>query len=141
MSGRAFIDTNIIVYAFDRSAPQKAQTAKRIITNGVATSQTIISYQVVQEFTNVALKGFRIALDSSDLESFLITALFPMAAVPTSPSLIISALRLQRGHQLSWFDSMIVAAALQGECRVLYTEDLQHGQKFGNLVVENPFLA
>jgi predicted nucleic acid-binding protein len=129
------------VYAFDQSAPQRARTAKRIITDGVAGKQTVISYQVVQEFVNVVLKGFRIALDSSDLESFLITALFPMAEVPTSPSLIMSALRLQRGHQLSWFDSMIVAAALQANCNTLFSEDMHHGQKFGSLVVENPFLG
>jgi len=141
MNRKAFIDTNIIVYAFDQSTPQKAHIAKRIITDGVADKQTITSYQVVQEFINVALKGFRIAPDSSDLESFLITALFPMAAVPTSPSLIMSALRLQRGHPFSWFESMIVAAALEADCRVLYSEDLQRGQRFGNLIVENPFLA
>jgi predicted nucleic acid-binding protein len=47
---------------------------------------------------------------------------------------------LQAANQLSWYDSLIVAAAIQGGCKILYSEDMQHGRRFGELVVENPFL-
>lgn len=139
MSARSFLDTNVIVYAFDKSNPKKAQVAQSLIEEGLADKRSIISYQVVQEFINVVLRGFRIVITRSDLESFLLTVLFPMAAVSWSPTLTTEALRIQTAHQYSWYDCLIIGAALQGECKVLFSEDLQHGQRFGDLVVENPF--
>ena len=100
----------------------------------------MVSYQVVQEFINVALRGFRLTIGRSDLESFVLTALFPMMAISSSPSLVVEGLRLQGANQLEWYDSLIIAAALQGGCKVLYTEDMQHGRRFGDLVIQNPFL-
>jgi len=140
MNVKSFLDTNVIVYAFDQSFPEKARIAQRLITDGAADKQAIISYQVVQEFINVALRGFRLAIIRFDLESFVLTALFPMMAISSSPALVIEALRLHGDNQLSWYDALIVAAALQGGCRVLYSEDLQHGRRFGDLIVQNPFL-
>ncbi len=140
MNVKSFLDTNIIVYAFGQSFPGKAKIAQRLITDGATDKSTIISYQVVQEFINVALRGFRLAIAKPDLESFVIAALFPMMAISSSSSLVIEALRLQSANQLAWYDALIVAAAMQGCCRVLYSEDLQHGRRFGDLVVENPFL-
>ena len=140
MNVKSFLDTNIIVYAFGQSFPEKAKIAQRLVTDGAADRQAIISYQVVQEFINVALRGFRLSVDRSDLESFVQTALFPMMAISSSPALVIEALRLHGGNQLSWYDSLIVSAALQGGCEVLYSEDLQHGRRFGDMVVQNPFL-
>ena len=140
MNVKSFLDTNIIVYAFDRSLPEKARIAQRLIAEGAADKQAIISYQVVQEFINVALRGFRLAIIRSDLESFVLTALFPMMAISSSPALLIEALRLQVENQLAWYDSLIVAAALHGGCKILYSEDMQHGRRFGNLVIHDPFL-
>ncbi len=140
MNVKSFLDTNIIVYAFGQSFPEKAKIAQRLITDGAADKQAIISYQVVQEFINVALRGFRLAIVRPDLESFVLTALFPMMAISSSPALMIEALRLHGENQLAWYDALIVAAALQGDCKVLYSEDLQHGRRFGNLVIQNPFL-
>jgi predicted nucleic acid-binding protein len=140
MNVKSFLDTNIIVYAFSQSSPSKAKIAQRLVADGAADKQSIISYQVVQEFINVALRGFRLAVVRSDLESLLLTALFPMMAISSSPALVIEALRLQDANRLSWYDSLIVAAAIQGHCKILYSEDLQHGRRFGDLIVENPFL-
>ena len=140
MNARLFLDTNIIVYAFDLSFPEKSKIARRLITDGAADKQAIISYQVVHEFINVALRGFRLAIVKSDLESFVLTALFPMMAISSSPALTIDALRLHNENQLAWYDSLIIAAALQGGCKVLYSEDMQQGRRFGDLVIQNPFL-
>jgi len=139
MNVKSFLDTNIIVYAFGQSFPEKAKIAQRLITDGAADKQAIISYQVVQEFLNVALRGFRLAIARSDLESFVFKALFPMMAISSSPALVIEALRLHGENQLAWYDALIVAAALQGGCKVLYSEDMQHGRRFGDLVIQNPF--
>jgi predicted nucleic acid-binding protein len=140
MNAKAFLDTNIIVYAFDQSSPEKAKIAQGLITDGAAEKRAIISYQVVQEFVNVALRGFRLIIPRADLESFVRSALLPMMAIPSSPSLMIEALRLQGENQLSWYDALIVAGAIQGGCKVLFTEDMQHGRRFGRLVIQNPFL-
>jgi predicted nucleic acid-binding protein len=140
MNVKSFLDTNIIVYAFGRSFPEKAKIAQRLVTDGAADKQATISYQVVQEFINVALRGFRLAIVRSDLESFVLTALFPMMAISSSPALVIEALRLHGENQLAWYDALIVAAALQGGCQVLYSEDMQHGRRYEDLVVQNPFL-
>jgi predicted nucleic acid-binding protein len=140
MNARSFLDTNVILYAFDQASPRKARISRQLITDGVEGKQSIISYQVVQEFVNVALKAFRIVLVRADLESFLLTAMFPMAAISPSSHLVMQALQVQAAHRIAWYDSLIVAAALQGNCRILYTEDMQHGQRFGDLVVHDPFL-
>jgi len=64
----------------------------------------------------------------------------PLMAVHSSQALYGEALRLSDRYRLSWYDSLILAAAIEGQCSVLYSEDLQHGQRFENLQVENPFL-
>jgi len=62
------------------------------------------------------------------------------APVHSSRALYGEALRLSDRYRLSWYDSLILAAAIEGQCSVLYSEDLQHGKQFENLHVENPFL-
>jgi predicted nucleic acid-binding protein len=141
MSVRSFLDTNVVVYAFDQLSPTKCAVARRLITDGAVNKQTFISYQVVQEFVNVALRGFKITVSRSDLETFMVGALFPMMAVSSSPALMIEALRLQAADNVSWYDALIVAAALQARCQLLLSEDLQHGRRFGALTVSNPFKA
>lgn len=140
MNVRSFLDTDVVVYAFGQASPVKARVAQQLITDGAAEKRAVISYQVVQEFINVALRGFRVAIARSDLESFVLAALFPMMTVSSSPALMIEALRIQAANHLAWYDALIVAAAIQGRCKILYSEDLQHGRRFGDLVVENPFL-
>jgi predicted nucleic acid-binding protein len=140
MSDKYFLDTNIVIYSIDPMSPLKRRRARDLVTEGRTGKLGVISYQVVQEFVNVALRKFETTVSRADLEDFLRRLLFPMMAVPSSPWLFLDALRLQDGNQLSWYDSLIVAAAMQGSCKILYSEDLQHGQRFGDLVVENPFL-
>jgi predicted nucleic acid-binding protein len=112
MSAKFFLDTNILVSAFDQNFPEKVKIAQRLVIDGAADKRGIISYQVVQEFINVALRGFRLAITKSELESFVLTALFPMMAISSSPTLVIEALRLHGASQLSWYDALIIAAAI-----------------------------
>jgi len=139
MNDKSFLDTNVVVYAFDHLSPAKLKIARKLIAEGASSKQAIVSYQVVQEFVNVSLCRFQSSMTQSELEEFLFEALFPMTAISSSSSLVIEALRLRSKHPLSWYDSLIVAAAIQGGCKTLYSEDLQAGQRFGDLVVENPF--
>ena len=100
----------------------------------------MISYQVVQEFMNVSLRHFRATMTVTELELYFFKVLLPMMTVPSSSGLFLEGLRVQSATQIAWYDSLIVAAALQGGCKILYSEDLQHGRHFGDLVIENPFL-
>jgi predicted nucleic acid-binding protein len=137
---RFFIDTNIFVYSFDQTAPSKSAVASQLIRKALTTQKGVISFQVVQEFLNVALRRFARPMSPADAEQYFTVTLRPLLAVHSSPALYLEALRLQSRHKLSWYDSLIVAAAQQTQCEVLLSEDLQHGQKFGSLRIENPFL-
>jgi predicted nucleic acid-binding protein len=140
MPGRFFLDTNIFVYSFDQSAPAKAQCATQLIRRAVATRNGIVSYQVAQEFFNVALRRFAQPMTVAEAEQYLATVFRQLMAVHSSQALYGAALRLSDRYRLPWYDALILAAAVEGQCRVLFSEDLQHGQRFENLRVENPFL-
>ncbi len=139
MNGRFFLDTNVFVYSFDRSAPAKARRATQLIRQAVATRKGIVSYQVAQEFFNVALRRFAEPMTVLEAEQYLATVFRPLMAVHSSQALYGEALRLSDRYHVSWYDSLIVAAAIEGQCPVLYSEDFQHGQRFGDLRIENPF--
>jgi predicted nucleic acid-binding protein len=140
MSAKYFLDTNIIVYSLDPIDPRKAQIAEGLVTRGVDSRLGVISYQVVQEFMNVGLRQFRATMTATELELYFLKVLLPMMTIPSSSGLFLEALRLQKANQIGWYDSLIAAAAIQGKCAILYSEDLQHGRRFGDLVVQNPFL-
>jgi predicted nucleic acid-binding protein len=139
-AARHFLDTNIFVYTFDLEAPEKATRAENLIAEALASGAGMISYQVAQEFVAVARKPFRTPMSFEQIERYWLTTLRPLLLVHSSPGMFIRALDLARRDQLSWYDSLIVAAAIQGECEILYSEDLQHGRRFGDLVIQNPFL-
>jgi len=140
MNGRFFLDTNVFVYSFDRSAPAKIRRATQLIRRAVTTRQGIVSFQVVQEFFSVALQRFARPMTVAEAEQYLAAVFRPLTAVHSSQALYAEALQLSDRCHLSWYDSLIVAAAVEGQCRILYSEDLQHGQRFGDLQIENPFL-
>ena len=140
MSDRFFLDTNIFVYSFDRSAAAKARKSVQLIREALTTQKGVISYQVAQEFFNVALRRFARPMQPADASQYLGTVFRPLLAVHSSQALYAEALQLHTRSGLSWYDSLIVSAAIQARCDLLYTEDLQHGQRFGTLEVRNPFL-
>jgi predicted nucleic acid-binding protein len=140
MSDRFFLDTNIFVYSFDQSANAKAGRAAQLIREALTTQKGVVSYQVVQEFFNVALKKFAQPMQPADAGQYLITVFRPLLAIHSSQALYAEALFLHAQSKLSWYDALIVSAAIQAQCEVLFSEDLQHGQRFGSLQIRNPFL-
>jgi predicted nucleic acid-binding protein len=139
-AARHFLDTNIFVYTFDLRAQEKAKRAENLVAEALATGLGMISYQVAQEFIAVARKPFLTPMSFEQIERYWHTTLRPLLSLHSSPALFIRALDLARRDQLSWYDSLIVAAAIQGGCEILYSEDMQHGRRFGDLVIQNPFL-
>jgi predicted nucleic acid-binding protein len=139
MSVRFFLDTNIFVYSFDSTASAKARRAAKLIRDGLETGNGIVSYQVVQEFFNVAFRKFATPMSNFAAEEYLNTAFRPLLAVHSSPALFVSALQLYAEHRMSWYDALIVAAAQAASCSILFSEDMQHGRRFGDVRIENPF--
>jgi predicted nucleic acid-binding protein len=140
MSDRFFLDTNIFVYSFDQSSVRKTEEADRLIHQALTTGKGVISYQVVQEFFNVAYRRFPEPMHLEQAEQFLSSVLRPLWAVYASPSLCLRALQILERFRLQWYDALIVASALEAKCGILYSEDFQNKQKFDDLEIRNPFL-
>ena len=139
MPARFFLDTNIFVYTFDANS-QKRKRALQLIRRAADTGEGIISYQVVQEFFNVALRRFPKPMSVAEAEQYLIAVFRPLLAVQSSSGLYLEGLRIADRYRLSWYDSLIVAAALESNCDTLYSEDLSDGQQIDGVRIENPFL-
>jgi predicted nucleic acid-binding protein len=139
MSARFFLDTNVFVYAFDARVPGKAKQAAQLIRRAVDTGEGIVSYQVVQEFFNVALRRFAHPMTAAEAEQYLTTVFRPLLAVHSSSTIFLDALRISAKHHIAWYDSLILAAALDAGCEILYSEDLQDGRRIENLTIQNPF--
>jgi predicted nucleic acid-binding protein len=139
MSAKYFLDTNIFVYSLDVTAPAKARRAAKLVRDGLDTGNGIVSYQVVQEFFSVAFRRFARPMSAFAAEEYLNTVFRPLLAVHSSPALLVSALQVYGQHHLSWYDSLIVAAAQEAGCSILYSEDMQHGQRLNGLRIEDPF--
>jgi predicted nucleic acid-binding protein len=137
MPSTYFLDTNILIYSFDDSVPQKHTVALELIADSAPWQ---ISWQVVQEFCNVALHNPKCKVPAKTLETLVELLLSPHCSIFPDASLWQSALRIQTATQYRFYDSLIVAAALRCGASVLYSEDLQHGRRFGDLEIRNPFL-
>jgi predicted nucleic acid-binding protein len=140
MNDNFFLDTNIIVYMLAPESPLKAEVADRLVRQALLTRKGAISYQVVQEFFNVARRRSQGPMPIEEAEHFLSTVLGPLCIIHSSPALFHRALQLVDRFQLQWYDGLIVAGALEAKCGILYSEDFQNGQKFDDLEIRNPFL-
>ena len=139
MKDKFFLDTNILFYSFDASQPQKQKIARNLIKVGLDDDTGSISYQVIQEFLNVATRKFAVPLSHKDSRIFLTTVLEPLCEVYASIDLYHRALELTEQWKFSFYDTLIIAAALQNNCSLLYSEDLQDGQNIHELKIINPF--
>ncbi len=139
MSGD-FLDSNVFVYLFDETDERKRGMAARIVESGLQDNSASISYQVVQETLNV-LTGPKLAtpMTTGGAKSFVEQVMIPMWRVSPSLALYYRAIDLQDRYRYGFYDSLIIAAALDAGCTRLYTEDLQDGQQIEGLTIENPF--
>ena len=139
MSVEYFLDTNVLIYSFDDSSPAKQEKSKALIEAALRYGCGVISWQVVQEFLNVALHKWKDPMSAADAVEYLGSTLEPLCSVFPTVSLWRSAFSLQTESQYRFYDSLIVASALQSGAKILYSEDLQSGRRFGNLELRNPF--
>jgi predicted nucleic acid-binding protein len=133
----AFFDSNILLYADDARDPVREQQSFDLIKHHFARKTGAVSTQVLQEYFTNATRKLRIdgLLARQKTEIYSKFHVFQPA-----PEDILAAIDLHQLHQISFWDAMIVRAATQTGCRILYTEDLQHGRRFGSAEIVNPFL-
>lgn len=139
MKGKFFLDTNIFVYEFDDGSPEKSARASDLIREAIRSKRGVVSYQVVQEFFNVAFSGFKKPIEFGHAEHYLRTVFTPLLEVHSSPRLFLEGIRIRNAHRWHWYDCLVAAAALEAGCDVLYSEDFQHGRTLEGMKIQNPF--
>lgn len=136
-----FIDSNVFIYLFDETDPKKRGVAQRLVQTALNGGTTSISFQVVQETLNIITRKLKKPATPEQARRFLDNVLVPLWHVMPSHALYQRGLDIQSRYRYSFYDALIIAAALEARCTRLYSEDLQHGQRIEGLVVENPFNA
>ena len=137
MTARCFVDSNVFLYADDRSAGAKRTRARELIREVVATGTATLSLQVLQEYFAVATKKLGISPAAARRRVELLSQL---DVVTFGSEDVLAAIDLHRLHGFSIWDALAIRAALNAGCRILYSEDLQHGRRIGSLEIVNPFL-
>ena len=130
----AFADTNVVVYAFSKD------DAKIAVAEGILEKQPTISVQVISEFLNVC--RIKLGMDVPTRHKLARELIAGCNVVALEPRLVEKAMEIEAQAQISYWDALIVAAALLSGCDTLYTEDMEHGRMFeGQLTLVNPFVA
>lgn len=132
----AFFDTNVIVYAHDRMDHAKRERACALLEAHALDGTLTVSTQVLQESYSALIRK---SLVEPSRALFAIEKLAASRVVGSNADFVLDALRLSHRFQLSVWDALIVQAALAAGCGTLFTEDMQAGQRFGELEVVNPF--
>ena len=135
-----FIDTNVFVYAHDKTDSLKSEIAQTLVLNHVSRNQAVISFQVIQEFCNVMLKESEKKLSIKDAKRIVQELLLPLVAHSQSGLSIENTLDLFDKYSLSFYDAAIVSAALDTGCNIIYSEDMQNGADYDGVIVVNPFI-
>jgi predicted nucleic acid-binding protein len=136
-----FIDSNIFVYLFDETDPVKRERARDLVQAAVGSTTYLISFQVVQEVLNVITQKLKVPVKASDAVSFFEQVLAPLWQVMPSPELYRRSLQVKERYGYGYYDSLIIAAALEAGCRRVLSVDLHDGQKIEGLTIVNPFQA
>ncbi|HVV47108.1 MAG TPA: PIN domain-containing protein [Bryobacteraceae bacterium] len=131
-----FADTNILLYAYS-SDPGAKQEQSIVLLQRLASDRTgVISTQVLVEFCSAAIR--KLHMTEADAKAALSDFSDWPLQRPDFAS-VTTALHLQQRYQLAWHDAMILTSAIESGCSILWTEDFQDGQRFGDLVVRNPY--
>lgn len=136
MSDRQFLDTNVLVYAYDSASPVKQDHARQIIRNGIAEENAVLSAQVLGEFFTVVTSRITVPLSAEEAEG-VIDLLSALPVVEIDLRLVRRATGIHRLYGINYWDSLIVAAAQRAGCTQILTEDLNTGQSYQGIVAVN----
>lgn len=123
----------------DRSDLRKHRIAVALTLQARTSGMGMVSFQVVNEWLNFLLRKAARPLTPADARVVYESLVQPLIRVESSRTVLEAALSVHATEQLSWWDSLIVAAAMEGKCATLFTEDLQHGQVIRGIRIDNPF--
>lgn len=138
MKERVFLDTNVLVYLFDADDPAKQRRVQALLSDRELRAQLILSTQVLQEFYVSVTRKLGTPLDpEAAFQAVQDLAAFPVVQI--DPPLILLAIQRSRKAKVSFWDALILEAALAAGATVLYSEDFQDGAVFGGLRIANPF--
>ncbi|MGD0199215.1 MAG: PIN domain-containing protein [Bryobacteraceae bacterium] len=132
-----FVDTNVLVYAHDGGAGGKHERSVELLSRLFEDGAGALSIQVLAEFYAAATK--KLAMSSQEAEEVLADLGSWTIHRPGHEDLLLAA-RLQRRYRIAWWDALVVNSAIELGCRVLWSEDLADGQRYGAVTVRNPFL-
>ena len=135
--GPFFLDSNILIYAFDTQEPVKRARSRALIES-LPAEAIVLSAQVVNEFYFTVTRKLRRPLPAADAEA-AVRGLSGFRIVPLDYRLSLAGMEIVREHQVSIWDALIVQSAIEGKCRTLFSEDFQSGRNYGDLRVINPF--
>ncbi len=135
MNGEVFVDTNVLVYAVADAQPKRA-----IAQSLLSENEIVVSTQVISEFVAVCLR--KRILSGADTIKAAREFLDILRVTTLSKTTVEAALDLMETHRFSYWDSLIIAAAIESGCSLLYSEDLQDGQFISQrLTIRNPFIS
>ena len=138
MNVKCFVDTNVLIYAHDADQKRKNPVARRLLVELVKTRSIVLSPQVLQEFyVNVTRK---IAKPITKRLARDIVADFSPWCIDTTPADVAAAFRIEDESKISFWDALICASALKSGASVIFSEDMNAGQRIGGLEIQNPFL-
>lgn len=136
MRGRTFLDTNVLVYLFDRDEPRKQARARELIADEALF--LVVSTQVLSEFYVVATRKLARPLDAA-AASLAVDRFSEFFVVGSDAAMVRAAIGTAQRSQLSYWDAMIVEAAVSANCERILTEDLNPGSTIRGMRIENPF--
>jgi predicted nucleic acid-binding protein len=137
---KVFVDTNVLLYRFDRDSPKKQEIARSELRRLILERSIVLSTQVLQEFYVAATRKLKQPL-VPERAAAVIDYLVRLPVVQVAPSTVQRAIALHRGHSLSFWDALIVQSAIEAGADLLYSEHMQAGQQFDNVTIADPFSA
>lgn len=136
---RAFVDTNVLAYAYDRSEPVKQARAAATLDELVQRSAGLLSTQVVAEFFVTVTRKLSLPLTASQAYESLKNYLYAWPVAEISPMIVLEAARGARDHQFNFWDAQVWAAARLNNCQVVLSEDFNTGAAIEGVLFVNPF--
>lgn len=138
MTVRAFVDTNVLGYVFQKDEPEKQALARQVLASDQVTRQLVLSTQVLQEFYVTVTR--KLAEPLSPEEAAAATKnIGKYTVVQVDPDMVYRAIDFSQSHVVSLWDALVLRAAIEADCEVVLTEDLQDGWEVEGVHVENPF--
>jgi len=138
MSARVFVDTNLLAYLFDAAEPKKRARARRVLESELADHELVVSTQVLQELYVCLTRG-KDPIASSEIAERAVRDAASFTVVQVDVPLVLAAVAESQRSQVSFWDALVIRAAVSAGCERLITEDLNDGQIFESVRVQNPF--